>query len=194
MEHELDRLLGAPLVPLRTARLVLRPPHAGDAPAIAALANDFGVAEMLAHVPHPYTLDDAADFLLVAGSSVVFAVTKGADDAFMGVCGLRPTARRSVADLGYWLGRPFWGQGFATEAAHAVVDLAFRLDGIGCVLANCRAVNGRSRRVLEKCGFQFRGTGTFVSRAAGRVSSENFGLERRTWTSLRTWGRERAER
>lgn len=193
MEHELGKLLDAPLAPLRTARLVLRPPGAADAPAIAALANDFGVAEMLAHVPHPYSLADAEDFLLVAGSSVVFAVTRRMDGAVMGICGLRPTSRPAAADLGYWLGRPFWGRGYATEAAHAVVDLAFRLEGIDCVLAGCRAVNGRSRRVLEKCGFQFRGAGTFVSRAAGRVSNENFGLERRTWMALRTWGREGAE-
>ncbi|KAB0681301.1 GNAT family N-acetyltransferase [Aureimonas leprariae] len=193
MEHELGKLLAGPLEPIRTARLVLRPPRADDAPAIAALANDFGVAEMLAHVPHPYMLADAEDFLGVAGSGVVFAVTRGGDGVFMGVCGLRPTPRPAVADLGYWLGRPFWGRGYATEAAHAVVDLAFRLEGITSVLAGCRAVNGRSRRVLEKCGFQFRGTGTFVSRAAGRVSSENFGLERRTWMALRSWGREGAE-
>jgi RimJ/RimL family protein N-acetyltransferase len=189
MRHELDRLLDAPLEALATPRLALRPPRPDDAPLIAALADDRGVADMLARLPHPYTPADAEDFLAVAATSVVFAVTLRSEGTLLGVCGLRPTARRDVVDLGYWLGRPHWGLGYATEAAHAVVDLAFGLDGIGCILAGCRAVNGRSRRVLEKCGFQFRGTGTFVSLAAGRVASEHFDLERRTWLALRGWGR-----
>ncbi|WP_152046565.1 GNAT family N-acetyltransferase [Aureimonas psammosilenae] len=189
MEHELDSLGEEPLEPLSTRRLRLRRPLETDASRIAELAGDRSVAEMLAHVPHPYRMADAEDFLEVAARSVVFAVTLAENDRFIGICGLRPTERAGAGDLGYWLGRPYWGQGYATEAAQAVVDLAFETAGLTCVLAGCRAINGRSRRVLEKCGFQYRGTSTFVSRAAGRVSSEQFGLERRTWEALRSWGR-----
>ncbi|GGD97067.1 N-acetyltransferase [Aureimonas endophytica] len=193
MRHDLDDLAEDPLEPLSTPRLRLRAPLAADLPRIAELANDRGVAEMLARVPHPYTLEDAEDFLAIAEGSVVFAVALAASDEFIGVCGLRPTERARTADLGYWLGRPHWGRGYATEAAQAVVDLAFRQGGMDCVLAGCRAINGRSRRVLEKCGFQYRGTSTFVSLAAGRVAGEQFGLDRRTWESLKAWGRLGAE-
>lgn len=190
MQHELDSLTEEALEPLATPRLRLRALSAADAPHIVALADDRGVAEMLARLPHPYTIEDAQNFLAVARESVVFAVTLAREGTLIGVCGLRPTERRRTADLGYWLGRPYWSMGYATEAAQAVIDLAFRTEGIDCVLAGCRVINGRSRRVLEKCGFQFRGTSTFVSMAAGRVAGEQFGIERRTWASLKAWGRQ----
>ena len=69
-----------------------------------------------------------------------------------------------------------------------MVDLAFGTLPVDCVSANCRAINGASRPVLEKCGFQHRGMGTFVSVAAGRVASEDFHLDRRAWVSIKAWG------
>lgn len=188
MEQDFDSLLEQPLEPIVTRRLMLRTPAAADADAMARLANDAGLAAMLARLPHPYTIAHAHSFLDSARNELVFAVTDLADGAFLGLCGLRPTVKVKAVDLGYWLGRPHWGQGFATEAAQAVVDLAFTTLDIECVWANCRAINLASRRVLEKCGFQHRGTGTMESVAAGRVASENFHLDRRAWASLKAWG------
>lgn len=188
MDDGPDSLLEQPLEPILTRRLRLRPPVMADAEAMAALANDAAVARMLARLPHPYTLAHARAFLESADRELVFAVTDPSG-GFLGLCGLRPTMRARAADLGYWLGRPYWGQGFATEAAQAVVDLAFTALDVDCVWANCRAINLASRRVLEKCGFQHRGTGTFLSVAAGRVASEDFHLDRGTWGSLKAWGR-----
>jgi RimJ/RimL family protein N-acetyltransferase len=189
MDTDLDSLLEDPLEPIATRRLLLRRPVAADAPAMARLANDPGVACMLARLPHPYTVDHARHFLAHVDREFVFAVTDAGNGGFLGLCGLRPMARPKTVDLGYWLGRPHWGKGFATEAAQAVIDLAFARAGVDCVHANCRVINGASRRVLEKCGFQPRGTGTFVSVAAGRVASEDFHLDRRAWAALKAWGR-----
>lgn len=189
VDRELDSLLEDPLEPIHTRRLKLRRPMAADAPVLARLANDAALAAMLARLPHPYTIDHARSFLAQADRELVFAVTARADGAFLGLCGLRPTAKARAVDLGYWLGRPHWGQGFATEAAQALVDLAFTAPGIECVGANCRAINAASRRVLEKCGFQPRGAGTFLSVAAGRVSGESFHLDRGAWAALKAWGR-----
>ena len=189
MDHELGSLLEDPLEPMATRRLILRRPVAEDASAMARLANDPGVATMLARLPHPYTIDHARHFLATVDRELVFAVTDAARGTFLGMCGLRPMDRPRTVDLGYWLGRSHWGKGFATEAAQAVIDLAFARSEVDCVHANCRAINGASRRVLEKCGFQQRGTGTFVSVAAGRVASEDFHLDRRAWAALKAWGR-----
>ncbi|BDA86600.1 N-acetyltransferase [Aureimonas sp. SA4125] len=188
MDQDFSSLLEDPLEPIATRRLLLRRPVAEDAPAMARLANDPGVALMLARLPHPYTIDHARHFLATVDRELVFAVTD-AKGRFLGMCGLRPMVRPRTVDLGYWLGRPHWGKGIATEAAQAVIDLAFTRAEIDCVHANCRAINGASRRVLEKCGFQQRGTSTFVSVAAGRVAAEDFHLDRRAWAALKAWGR-----
>lgn len=189
MEHELDSLLEEPLEPIVTRRLRLRPPVMNDAADIARLANDAGVATMLARLPFPYTVEHARSFLETADRETVFAVTCKEKGTLLGLCGLRPTVKVKAVSLGYWLGRRYWGHGYATEAAQAVVDLAFGTLDIECVWADCRAINLSSRRVLEKCGFQHRGTGTMVSVAAGRVASESFHLDRRAWAALKAWGR-----
>src|SRR5690606_31281586 len=90
-------------------------------------------------------------------------------------------------EIGYWIGEPWWGRGYATEAAHALVDLAFRETPIAVLHASTRTVNPGSRRVLHKCGFQYAGQGMMRSLASGQVPIERYRLDRRTWTSLRNW-------
>lgn len=190
MEQDFDALLADPLEPIVTRRLVLRRPLQGDAAAMAALANDRGIATMMSRLPHPYERSHAEAFLETCDQEIVYAVTCRDDGAFMGLCGVRATPKPSLVDLGYWLGRPYWGKGYTTEAAQALIDLSFTRLGVERVTANCRAINLASRRVLEKCGFQHRGTGTFHSMVAGRVASEDFTLDRRAWESLKAWGRD----
>ena len=189
MDHDLDCLLEEPLEPIVTRRLHLRRPVMADAPEMARLADDPALARMMARLPHPYTIEHAHAFLENVAGEMVFAVTDRDGGAFLGLCGLRTIARPRAVDLGYWIGQPHWGQGFCTEAVQAVVDLAFTRLDIDLVSANCRVINLASRRVLEKCGFQQRGTGTFVSVSAGRVASEDFHLDRRAWKALKAWGR-----
>ena len=174
---------------LVTERLVLRPPHKDDIPELATLANNLRIAAMLARMPHPYDESDARDFVERAAvkpvAGCVYAVTIAETGAFAGCAAL--DARGGGLELGYWIGEPYWGRGYATEAAHALVDLAFRATGIERLDVSCRVINPASQRVIHKCGFQYAGQGMLDSLAAGRVPVERYRLDRSTWVSLRSW-------
>ncbi len=113
---------------LVTERLVLRAPHDDDMQELAELANNRRVAEMLARMPHPYGLTEARAFIAKSRETrkagCAYAVTLADSGAFIGCAGLNMTDRG--LELGYWIGEPWWKRGYATEAAHATVDLAFR--------------------------------------------------------------------
>lgn len=176
---------------LLTERLVLRPPHEDDIPDLARLAASRRIAEMLARMPHPYGHAEARTFVEMAGkreaAGCVHAVTLAERGTFLGCAGLNPTERG--LELGYWIGEPYWGKGYATEAAHALVDLAFRATGITVLHVACRVINDASRRVIHKCGFQYAGQGMMDSIVAGRTPVERYTLDRKTWIGLRTWPR-----
>jgi RimJ/RimL family protein N-acetyltransferase len=176
---------------LVTERLVLRMPHREDVEALAALADNRRIAEMLAAMPHPYTPANAADFVRRAKAGeigrCVYAMTLAESGHFIGCCGIGEGRNDPGPSLGYWVGEPHWGRGYATEAAHALIDLAFRATNADRLHAACRVANAASRRVIHKCGFQYSGMGMMDSLAAGRVTVERYGLDRRTWIGLRTW-------
>jgi RimJ/RimL family protein N-acetyltransferase len=177
---------------IETARLVMRAPSARDLDGIVKLANNPKIAEMTATVPHPYTRKDAEAWLekVRTGngySKVLFA--KGEKRVLIGVAGFGHRGEEHNPEIGYWIGEPFWRQGFATEAARALIDHAFSETGIDALSASCRIHNEASRRVIEKCGFQWVGTGLNQVKALGAsVPVDRFVLSRRTWESVRAWG------
>ncbi|WP_460931721.1 GNAT family N-acetyltransferase [Shinella zoogloeoides] len=178
---------------LLSPRLVMRAPHEDDIDALAHLANNANIANMVARMPHPYTVADAADFVrrTRAGAigKCVYAITKADNGAFLGCCGIEPHEDGRTVELGYWLGEPYWNQGYATEAAHTLVDMVFRTRDIEQIDARCRVMNIPSRRVIQKCGFQFQATGMVQSLAVGgMVPVEWYRLDRKTWVSLKSWG------
>lgn len=173
---------------LVTERLVMRAPCEADIADLVQLADNRHVAEMLARMPHPYGPDEARAFLATAQgrrSGVAYALTLSNSGAFIGCAGLNTTDRG--LELGYWIGEPYWRQGYATEAAHALVDLAFTRTGVHVLHASTRVINPSSRRVIHKCGFQYAGQGMLNSIVAGQVPVERYRLDRKTWTSLRNW-------
>ncbi len=176
---------------LETERLVLRAPRHGDAKAILRLVNDRRIAENTARIPHPYALDDAERFIAAINrqaGEATFAVTHGG--GLIGVCGVEP--RENAPELGYWLGASYWGRGYATEAVRAVIDHAFGAVGHDVLQAGARVGNAASRRVLEKCGFQWTGVGLYRIRAINSSAPlDRFRLDRGLWTSLKAWGRAR---
>jgi RimJ/RimL family protein N-acetyltransferase len=175
---------------LSTERLVLRAPQESDVAELVTLADNRHVAEMLARMPHPYGEAEARAFLLMTRqrrTGTAYALTRKDDGAFVGCAGLNATDRG--LELGYWIGESYWKNGYATEAAHALVDLAFARTAVQVLHASCRVINPASRRVIHKCGFQYAGQGMLNSIAAGQVPVERYRLDRRTWTSLRTWVR-----
>jgi RimJ/RimL family protein N-acetyltransferase len=174
---------------LATARLVLRAPRRSDVKAIAALANDRRVAANTARIPHPYAVEDAEQFIAAVNKrdgEACFAVTL--DGAPIGVCSI--DLREDGPELGYWLGVPYWGRGFATEAARALIDHAFGDLDHDTLISGARVNSPASRRVLEKCGFQWTGVRLSRIRAINSAAPiDRFRLDRGLWASLKSWGR-----
>jgi len=178
---------------LETERLVLRAPQLEDAKTVAALANDRRVAENTARIPHPYKLADAKDWIIWVGThpgEQTFLITL-ASGVIIGACGLE-MGDRTAPEVGYWLGVPYWGQGYATEAVRAVIDHAFTDLDLEALHSGARVTNPASRRVLEKCGFQWTGVGLCRIRALhSSAPIDRFRLERGIWASLKRWGKMR---
>jgi RimJ/RimL family protein N-acetyltransferase len=176
---------------LKTERLVLRGPARGDLANIVALAGDRRVAQNTARIPHPYSVADAEGFIASANQKRGEAVfTIELDGALIGMCGV--DLRQDGAELGYWLGVPFWGHGYATEAARAVIDYAFAELGHDVLQSGARVSNPASRRVLEKCGFQWTGVQLCRIRAINSAAPiDRFRLDRGLWASLKAWGQAR---
>jgi RimJ/RimL family protein N-acetyltransferase len=144
---------------LNTARLALRPPRREDAPRMAELANDFDIARMTGRIPHPFAVEDAEAFIARverrdAGREAVFAI-EHQDDGLLGVLGLHPSP--AGPEIGYWLGRPFWGRGYATEAVGGALAWARADWGRRFVVAGHFADNPTSGQVLIKAGFLYTG-------------------------------------
>ena len=139
----------------RTPRLLLRPGFPEDAPALAGAIADEAIVRNLARAPWPYRMRDAEAFLAsprdpVLPGLLIFERTDGAP-RLAGYCGLsrRPSG---AVELGYWIARPFWGRGFATEASRALIEIATTLR-VAQLEASHFIDNPASGRVLEKLGF-----------------------------------------
>lgn len=150
-----------PVIPtVATERLSLRPFAAVDADDVVALAGDAEVARYLIHVPHPYPPELATSWIAshaetwLAGGGPTWAITRAADRALLGSISLVWTPRHARAELGYWLGRAHWHQGYAVEAGRAVIQWAFDHLDVGRVHAQHLGGNDRSARVLLALGLR----------------------------------------
>jgi len=113
---------------LLTERLVLRPPHEDDVSELAAIANNRQIAEMTSRMPYPYRQSDAETFvgncLRGEHDGYIYAITLADTGHLIGFCGLEKRERSGGFEIGFWLGENHWGEGYATEAANALVDQA----------------------------------------------------------------------
>jgi len=147
---------------LETERLWLRLLETGDVDAITPLAGDRRIAATTLNIPHPYTRAMAHQFIAhtrqaaAAGESFSFALTRKPERQLIGVISLRPQLGHS-AEIGYWTGVPWWGQGYATEALLAIIRHSFRDLGLRRVHAAHFATNPASGRVMQKAGMQREG-------------------------------------
>ena len=181
---------------LETRRLWLRWPRHADGPAIVRLAGEKAVADMTALIPHPYPPEGATTFVFEArkanalGRALNLAITpKRKPTQPIGMVGIHaPSEEEPRPFLGYWLGRPYWGRGYMTEAARALVDAWFAYTEAAELTASARTANPASRRVLEKCGFVHTGAGlkTYPARG-GPLPVDHFWLDRRAWERLKPW-------
>jgi RimJ/RimL family protein N-acetyltransferase len=179
---------------LETERLILRAPRLADVKAIAALANDRRIAENTLRIPHPYGLADAEKFVRTinaGGQEIAYLITLH-DGTVIGAGGIHDMAEGRTPEIGYWLGAPYRGRGYATEAARALIDHAFTALGYDRLVAGARVSNPASRRVLEKCGFQWTGVGLYrIHSLKTSAPVDRFRLDLGLWSSLKTWGRDR---
>lgn len=147
----------------RTERLLLRPGWIEDANDLQAAMNDEAIIRNLARAPWPYKLDDAESFLAqprgAGDPSFLISLRTGGAARIIGGVGI--STMEDGPELGYWIARPYWGLGFATEAARAVKDIARTL-GLPRLTASHMVDNPASGRVLRKIGFA--PTGRIVTR------------------------------
>jgi RimJ/RimL family protein N-acetyltransferase len=173
---------------LETERLMLRRPTLADVKAIARLANDRRIAENTRRLPHPYSQEHAIEFVRAVASddrATVFLIES--NHAPIGVVGI-DWRQPDAPELGYWLGVEYWGQGFGTEAARAVIDFTFEEFEVEHLISGARVTNPSSRNILEKCGFQWSGVELHRFEALGSSTPVDcFRLSRSVWASLKNW-------
>jgi|SRR6185369_6923255 len=146
----LPRRIASPPILLRMFTLA-------DAPRVAELCGDWQVAQMTSLIPHPYSLEMAQTFINACreacenGPMPTYAIARAADGALVGAIGITITPEAGES-LGYWIGRPHWGNGYATAAARAMLALAFSRLGVDAITAIHLVRNPASGRVMAKCG------------------------------------------
>jgi RimJ/RimL family protein N-acetyltransferase len=162
---------------LQTKRLILRPLRKSDAPAFASLAGDWAVASMTSDIPHPFSEAQAMAWIRPARGEVRFAIAR--ESQLIGGVGFyRRTS--GAAELGFWLGRPWWGRGFATEAAKAVLAYGVATRRLPGFSSAHFVDNPASARVLAKLGFEPTGRGLIACVARGHdVEAMTYWLDTR---------------
>jgi RimJ/RimL family protein N-acetyltransferase len=159
---------------LATPRLLLRQLAEGDARDVQRLAGDAEVAATTANLPHPYA-DGLAEAWIATHADlwrdrkgVVLGITLKATGELVGCTGLHFDVVHAKAELGYWIGRPHWGRGYASEAAQALVEYGFGVLGLHRIQAHYMAHNPASGRVMEKIGLSREGFSPGAMRKEGR--------------------------
>ena len=140
---------------LHTQRLHLRQLQINDIPALVKYANNKKIADQIVNIPHPYGEPQAVFRIsyVVQGFNkrerFVFAIIKKDQSELIGEISLHLDKANNQAELGYWVGEPFWNQGFATEAAEAVLEFGFKRLHLDQIFATCHESNGASSMVAE---------------------------------------------
>lgn len=152
---------------LLTSRLILRPFTLADAATVQRLAGEREVAAMTLSIPHPYTDGIAAAWIATHSQAfqtreaITFAVVRREDNTLCGCVSLRfPTVdavTTNTAELGYWIGKPYWGKGYCTEATSRLLQYGFEDLGVEAVYASHFVRNPASGRVMRKLGLHYRG-------------------------------------
>ena len=147
---------------LQTKRLTLRPLVMSDAPDVHRLVGAIEIARNTLRIPHPYPDGAAEQWIgmhqneLKETDEVVFAIVVRETSEFAGVIGLEPK-HFDIAEIGYWIGVPYWGRGYASEAARAVIEYGFEQRGFNRIEAGHFVRNPASGRVMEKAGMKYEG-------------------------------------
>ncbi len=148
---------------LTTARLLLRPFTLDDVAAAAELAGEREIAEMIPNIPHPYTEEDAENWIrthrpdLEEGKKINCAITLKSDGRLLGAISLGLRKAHHAAEMGYWIGKPYWGRGYCTEAARELLRYGFEELELNRIEARHLTSNPASGRVMIKIGMTYEG-------------------------------------
>lgn len=148
---------------LQTQRLILRPFTLADAPDVQRLAGDREIAATTLLIPHPYEDGMAEEWIKThptgfqEGTGICFAIALRETEELCGAIGLRIHKINRNAELGYWVGKPYWGRGYCTEAARAIVQYGFEVLGLHRIYSSHFSNNLASGRVMQKIGMSHEG-------------------------------------
>jgi RimJ/RimL family protein N-acetyltransferase len=149
---------------LSTGRLKLRGFTLDDVPVVAKLCGEWEIAATTAHIPHPYDESMAEEWIgthqgaFENEEAVTFAITRVEDNRVVGAIGLQLIKSHRGAEVGYWVGKPYWNRGYATEATMAVIAYGFEQLNLNRIQARHMTKNPPSGRVMEKAGMTYEGT------------------------------------
>jgi RimJ/RimL family protein N-acetyltransferase len=143
---------------LQTRRLILRPFELSDAATVHRLAGDRAIIDTTLNIPNPYTKEMAEEWIAThaskfdAGEAATFAIVSRDAMNLTGAMGLTIDSRFERAELGYWIGKPYWNKGFCTEAGRAVLKYSFSDLDLNRVYAHHFSRNPASGKVMKKLG------------------------------------------
>lgn len=150
--------------PLESDRLRLRCFEFSDARQVSQLAGAIEISETTLGIPFPYPENTAKQWIrsvreaLTAGRLYSLAIERKYDNTLLGNMTIKPFPKHYRAELGYWIGLPFWGQGYATEAAARIVSFGFEDLGLNRISAAAMTKNQASVQVMKKLGMTYEGT------------------------------------
>jgi [ribosomal protein S5]-alanine N-acetyltransferase len=168
---------------LQTERLILRPYTENDIAELVPLIGAREVAATTLHIPYPYTEQDAKELIACTRQGNLLRRTiRTRDGKFIGGVGLNVEQDHQRAELGYWIGVPYWGQGYATEAARAMMRYGFDDLRLNRIFASHFSKNPASGRVLIKLGMGHEGCQRqHVCKWGEFLDLELFGISRQEW-------------
>jgi [ribosomal protein S5]-alanine N-acetyltransferase len=178
-------------VTLETPRLKIRPYSDADIPELVPLIGAREVAATTGRIAHPYTAEHAKQFLarIEVDPEVRMAVTLRTDGRLIGGVGLRLVEQHQHAELGYWIGVPYWRNGYATEAAHEMLRYGFEVLQLHRISASYFKGNEVSGRILAKLGMRYEGCQReHVCKWGQFIDLELYGLLRQEWENSRKRG------
>jgi RimJ/RimL family protein N-acetyltransferase len=177
---------------LQTERLILRPFELTDGEDVRRLAGDRAIADTTLQIPHPYEVGMAEEWILTrrpkfeAGEEVVFAIVLRETGELIGAMGLVIEGKFRRAELGYWIGRPYWGNGYCTEAGHAVLEYGFHSLNLNRIHAYHFQRNPASGKVMRKLGMKHEGSSPqHVMKWGAFEDIELYGMIRSEWQGPR---------
>jgi ribosomal-protein-alanine N-acetyltransferase len=191
--HETHTPPGMAQPTLQTKRLCLRPFELTDGEDVRRLAGDRAIADTTLQIPHPYEVGMAEEWILArgpkfeAGEEVVFAVILCETGELIGAMGLVIEGKFRRAELGYWIGRPYWGNGYCTEAGLAILEYGFQSLNLNRIHAYHFKRNPASGRVMRKLGMKHEGSSPqHIMKWGAFEDIELYGILRSEWESART--------